>query len=89
MILSTPVNGFIGCAAAIGNYDIRPILRGLDHRILFLVGDKDVTAAGIMRGMHEALPNSRYAEIANAGHISNIDQPAEFTRAIEAFLMPR
>ena len=86
MILATPVAGFIGCAAAIGDYDMRPKLRSLKHRLLLLAGDKDVTAAGVMRGLHETLPNSSFVEIADAGHISSLDQPEAFARAIEAFL---
>jgi 3-oxoadipate enol-lactonase len=89
MILNTPVNGFVGCAAAIGNHDFRSTIHTMPRPTLFLVGDKDVTAASVMRSMHEALPNSRYVEIADAGHISNVDQPAAFTRAIEEFLLAR
>jgi 3-oxoadipate enol-lactonase len=39
-----------------------------------------------MRKLNEALPGSRYAELAGAGHISNLDQPAAFTRAVADFL---
>ena len=57
MIRSTPVNGFIGCAAA-----------------------------PPMRKLNEALPGSRFEELASAGHISNLDQPEGFTRAVKDFL---
>ena len=39
-----------------------------------------------MRKLKEALAGSRYAELVGAGHISNLDQPAAFTRAIADFL---
>jgi pimeloyl-ACP methyl ester carboxylesterase len=39
-----------------------------------------------MKGLHAALPGSRYVELAGAGHISNLDDPAGFTRAMRAFL---
>ena len=39
-----------------------------------------------MRKLNAALPGSRYVELAGAGHISNMDQPQAFTRAIQDFL---
>jgi 3-oxoadipate enol-lactonase len=39
-----------------------------------------------MAKLHEALPGSRYVELAGAGHISNLDQPAAFNRAVSGFL---
>jgi pimeloyl-ACP methyl ester carboxylesterase len=39
-----------------------------------------------MRALHQALPGSRYVELAGAGHISNLDDPAGFTRALREFL---
>ena len=53
--------------------------------VLFLVGKKDA-AAPPMRKLKDALPSSRYVELAGAGHISNLDRPAEFTKAIREFI---
>jgi 3-oxoadipate enol-lactonase len=53
--------------------------------VLFLVGEKDA-AAPPMRKLKDALAGSRYVELAGAGHISNLDQPAGFTRAVADFL---
>jgi 3-oxoadipate enol-lactonase len=39
-----------------------------------------------MREMSQALAGSAFVELPGAGHISNLDQPAAFTRAIEKFL---
>jgi len=33
-----------------------------------------------------ATEDKRYVEIEGAGHISNLDQPAAFTRAVKDFL---
>jgi 3-oxoadipate enol-lactonase len=86
MIRTTPVNGFIGCAAALANYDIRPGLDKLDHRALFMVGAQDATVAG-MKEMHAMVPGAAYVELDPAGHISNLDQPEKFTRAMRDFLL--
>jgi 3-oxoadipate enol-lactonase len=40
-----------------------------------------------MRKLNEKLAGSRYIEIPDAGHISNMDRPAEFNRAVRDFLL--
>ena len=85
MIRTTPVEGFIGCAAALADHNYAAAVATVTRPVLFLVGEKDAAAAP-MRKLNEALPGSRYAELAGAGHISNLDQPAAFTRAVADFL---
>jgi 3-oxoadipate enol-lactonase len=85
MIRATPVNGFIGCAAALADHDYATAVATVTRPVLFLVGEKDA-AAPPMRKLNQALPGSRYVELAGAGHISNLDQPKAFTRAVADFL---
>src|SRR5579862_9934542 len=85
MIRATPVNGFIGCAAALADHDYARSEATVKHPVLFLTGEKDAPAPA-MRKLNEKLPGSRYVEISGAGHISNMDRPAEFTKAIRDFL---
>ena len=85
MFRATPVNGFIGCAAALAAHDYASAIASVKHPVLFLVGEKDAPAPA-MRKLHEKLPGSRYVELAGAGHISNMDRPAEFNRALQDFL---
>jgi 3-oxoadipate enol-lactonase len=86
MIRATPVNGFIGCAAALAAHDYASAVATVKHPVLFLVGEKDGATPAAMRTLNEKLPGSRFVELAGAGHISNMDRPAEFTRAIRDFL---
>jgi 3-oxoadipate enol-lactonase len=86
MIRSTPVNGFIGCAAALANHDFRSKVASVTRPVLFIVGEKDGTTPPVMRQMHSELPGSKFVELPGAGHISNLDQPARFTGAIREFL---
>ena len=86
MIRTTPANGFIGCAAALADHDFRSAIATVTRPVLFLVGDKDGVNPPAMRELHAALPGSKYVELAGAGHISNLDQPAAFTRAVKDFL---
>jgi len=88
MVRNTPVNGFIGCAAALADHDFRSGVAATKPPVLFIAGEKD--AGGVvptaMRGLHQALPGSRYLELVGAGHISNLDDPAGFTRALREFV---
>ncbi len=85
MIRATPVNGFIGCAAALAAHDYASAVATVKRPVLFLGGEKDAATAP-MRKLNEKLPGSRFVELAGAGHISNMDRPAEFTKAIRDFL---
>ena len=86
MVRATPVNGFIGCAAALADHNYAAAAGAVTQPVLFLVGEKDGVTPPAMRKMHEALPGSRYVELPGAGHISNLDQPQGFTGAIRDFL---
>ena len=86
MIRTTPLNGFVGCAAALANHDYRSKVGSVKHPILFIVGEKDGTTPAAMRQMHETLAGSTLVELPGAGHISNLDQPDRFNRAVREFL---
>jgi 3-oxoadipate enol-lactonase len=55
--------------------------------VLFIAGEKDAGGAvpAAMKAMHQDLAGSRYVELPGAGHISNLDDPAGFTRAVKEF----
>ncbi len=86
MIRGTPVSGFIGCAAALADHDYNSKVETVTCPVLFMVGEKDGTTPAAMKDMHARLRGSRYVELPGAGHISNMDRPAEFTRAITEFM---
>ena len=86
MIRATPVNGFIGCAAALADHDFRSAVGTATRPLLFIVGEKDGPQPAAMHDMHQKVPGSGYVELPGAGHISNMDQPAKFTEAIAKFL---
>jgi 3-oxoadipate enol-lactonase len=86
MIRATPVNGFIGCAAALAAHDYAAVVATVTRPVLFMVGEKDGATPAAMRKLHEKLNGSRFVELAGAGHISNMDRPAEFTKAVRDFI---
>lgn len=86
MILTTPVDGFVGCSAALGNHDFRPLMPKVTHAVLWMCGEKDGHNAAAMKVMQDELPGSKYVVLPGAGHISNMDQPEMFTRNLRDFL---
>lgn len=87
MILSTPVEGYAGCAAAISKLDYLPRLGEIRTPALFVVGSEDPgTPPAAARMMHQAVKGSRLVEIGGAAHLSNLEQPAVFNAAISEFI---
>jgi len=86
MIRATPVNGFIGCAAALADHDYNTAVSAVTRPVLFVAGSKDGVTPAAMKDMSARLKGSRYVELEGAGHISNLDRPAEFTKAVRDFL---
>jgi len=86
MIRTTPLNGFIGCASALSNFDLRPGLGGIKNRTLFICGSKDATLGGT-KALNAGVAGSTLIEIPGAGHISNTENPALFTQSVREFLL--
>ena len=54
---------------------------------LILVGDEDViTPPALSEELRNLIPGARLEHIAEAGHLTNAEQPDAFNRAIESFL---
>jgi 3-oxoadipate enol-lactonase len=85
MVRTTPVNGFVGCAAALSNFDFRPGLGGIRTPALFVCGTNDVALGGVMQ-LLAAVAGSKLVELEGAGHISNMEKPDEFSAALDDFL---
>jgi 3-oxoadipate enol-lactonase len=86
MIRNTPVDGFIGCAAALANHNYASAAATVQRPVLFMVGEKDGATPVAMRKLHDKVAGSRFVELPGAGHISNMDRPAEFNQALHDFL---
>ncbi len=62
-------------------------LRGADVPALVLVGEEDqLSPPEEAEAMAKALPNARLVTIPGAGHLSPLETPEEFTRAVVAFM---
>jgi 3-oxoadipate enol-lactonase len=86
MIAATPAEGYCGCCAAIRDMDQREAIRGIVNPVLLISGDHDpATTPAMMRLMQERIPGARWQGL-NAAHISNLEQPDMFTKALKEFL---
>ena len=87
MIRETSVDGYIGCGRAIQNLYYLPRLGQIKVPTLFVAGAQDMaTPPDAMKAMHEAVPESQYALIDPAAHLSNLENPDAFIRAVGGFL---
>jgi pimeloyl-ACP methyl ester carboxylesterase len=88
MMCATPR---VGAAAALRGRserrDYTPLLPDIDVPTLIIVGSNDeFTPVRDAEFMHRRIPNSRIAVIDGAGHMPNIEQPAEFNRIVKEFM---
>ena len=85
LLLATEPQGYAGCCAAIRDMDQRPVLALIDTATLVIAGDSDpatpiehshLLANGIRGATLRVLP---------AAHLSNVEQPDAFAKAILDF----
>jgi 3-oxoadipate enol-lactonase len=80
-----------GAAAALRGMALRrdqtDTLSKIDVSTLVVVGSDDViTPPSDAEAMHQRVGSSRLVVIEGAGHVSNLERPDEFNRALEEFL---
>ena len=86
-IRGTPVAGFVGCCHAIPKINVTQRLKEITCPTLVIVGEQDPgTPVAMAREIHEALPGSELVIIPSAAHLSNIEQPQAFDKALLGFL---
>jgi 3-oxoadipate enol-lactonase len=86
MIRDTPATGFIACARALQRYDLSSGLATIRVPTLLLAGEADGQVPGVMRGMHDAIPGSRFVGVERAGHLPNIERPMVFNEILAGFV---
>ncbi len=87
MIRNTKPAGYIGCCRAIPKIDVTDRLGAIKCPVQVIVGDQDVgTPVAMSRAIHEAIPGSELVVIPSASHLSNLEQPAAFNKALAGFL---
>ncbi|HEX5581491.1 MAG TPA: alpha/beta fold hydrolase [Gemmatimonadaceae bacterium] len=88
MLERAPVEGIVGALEAmVARPDSTPDLSTIDVPTLIVVGEEDtLTPPDEARRMHEAIAGSRLEVIGGAGHVSNVENPDAFNRALGDFL---
>jgi pimeloyl-ACP methyl ester carboxylesterase len=63
------------------------LLAGIDRPVLIAVGAEDsLTPVAEAEALRNGIPHSRMHVVPSAGHLSNLEQPAEFNRALGEFI---
>jgi 3-oxoadipate enol-lactonase len=83
MIRNTSADGYCGCAAALARLNYGHRLGEIRTPTLAICGTEDHGAPPEnTRQMHAMIAGSRFVEVPNAGHISNIEDPVMFNAAV-------
>ena len=85
-IRTTPVDGYVGCSAAIPTIDVTDRLPEIEIPCMVMVGADDIAMPPVMaETLHQHLPRSELVVIPNAGHLSNLEQSGAFNAALDRF----
>lgn len=85
MIAATPLQGYIGAAAAVRDMDLRDSLSRITVPVLVIAGSQDPSTPPSMgEQIVSGVTGARIAILA-AAHLSNVEQPEEFNRLILDF----
>jgi 3-oxoadipate enol-lactonase len=84
---AVPAEAYRAAIKCLVTFDRRASLGEIAAPTLVIAGERDPNApARTMARMAEKMPNARYVEIADAGHLLPYERPAEINRLIAEFL---
>jgi len=87
MIRTTTPVGHAGCCAALKTLAFGPVLPAIAVPTLIIGGEADKGAPPATLAEAAArIPNATHARVPAAGHIANLENPADFNRALAAWL---
>lgn len=87
MIRTTSATGYVGCSHAIPKINLTARLAEIRCPSVVIVGRDDPgTPVAMAEEIHHALPGSKLVIIPSAAHLSNLEQPDAFNRALTDFL---
>jgi 3-oxoadipate enol-lactonase len=87
MIRGTSPSGCAACCRAIAALDLTDRLQAIQAPALVIVGEEDQgTPVAMSRTIHERIAGSEMVILPSASHLSNVEQPQAFNRAVTAFL---
>jgi len=88
VLLGTDPVGYVGCCAALRDFDSREILRNIGVPTLVISGDRDISTPWSGNGevLAREIPNARSLQLP-AAHLSNLERPRSFLAALFEFLL--
>lgn len=87
MILATPVEGYLNCASAVRDMAQTTMLLKIKAPTLVMTGRLDpACTVDQSTVLHRMIDTSKMVVLEDAAHLSNIEQPEAFNRAICDFL---
>lgn len=88
LIEANPPRGIADALAGLAaRADSTPTLREIRVPTLVVVGDEDgITPLAEAEALQRGIPGSRLTVVPRAGHLSNMENPAEFNRQVQSFL---
>jgi 3-oxoadipate enol-lactonase / 4-carboxymuconolactone decarboxylase len=89
VFLGTDPIGYVGCCAALRDFDLRESLRNINVPTLVISGGRDVSTpwAGNGEVLAEQIPSARSLQLP-AAHLANLERPRSFLAAVLEFLLP-
>jgi 3-oxoadipate enol-lactonase len=88
MFVATPLDGYIACAEAVRDMDHRELLDRIKVPTHVIAGRQDgATPLEANEHIRSRIPGATMT-VLEAAHISNVAQPAAFTKAVLDFLKP-
>ncbi len=86
-VVGTTPAGYLGCSAAILDFDFVPRLPSVKLPVLIVCGENDAgTPAAENRRLAGLVPGARYEEIAGMRHFPNVEAPDAFNRIMLGWL---
>jgi 3-oxoadipate enol-lactonase/4-carboxymuconolactone decarboxylase len=90
VLLGTHPDGYVGCCAALRDFDSTEWLRNIRVPAQVIAGDRDVSTPWEGNGevLARDIPGARALRLP-AAHLSNLERPRSFTMAVLEFLQPQ
>ncbi len=87
MLVRQPVDGYVGCSAAIAGTDFYTPTSGLRIPALGIAGSEDgSTPPDLVRETVDLIPGSKFEVIRGAGHLPCVEKPEEYARILTDFI---
>ena len=84
---ATNPDGYIAACAALRDTDLRPLAGTIRSSTLIVAGTLDeATPSAQAEELRSSIPGSTLVMLPEVGHLSNVEQPTEFTAALLQFL---